>query len=66
MKKISHLVSAKEGYFEHMGNALKYSGKLMYASLAVLIHAAWPQWHQNTASTIAKNIVEDVSGRHNK
>jgi hypothetical protein len=66
MKNKSHLKSANENYFEHMGNALKYFLRLQYASIAVLIHAAYPQWHQDTASKIAKDIVKDVSSRHKK
>jgi hypothetical protein len=66
MKKLNHLQSAKESYFEHMGNALKYFLKLQYASVSVLIHAAYPQWHQNTASKIAKEIVKDVNSRNKK
>jgi hypothetical protein len=66
MKNKSHLKSANENYFEHMGNALKYFLKLQYASIAVLIHAAYPQWHQNTASNIAKEIVVNVTDRHKK
>jgi hypothetical protein len=66
MKKLSHLSSAKEGYFEHMGNAAKYFFKLIYAAFAVLVHAVYPQWHQNTASNIAKSIVNDVDNRHGR
>jgi hypothetical protein len=66
MKNRSHLKSANESYFEHMGNALKYFLKLQYASIAVLIHAAYPQWHQDTASNIAKEVVGDVANRHKK
>jgi hypothetical protein len=64
MKKMSHLVSANEGYLKHMLTATGYSIKLFYAGIAVLIHAVYPQWHQNTASNIAKEIVGDVTNRH--
>ena len=66
MKKLMHLVSAKENYFEHMAHALLYFGKLAYAAIAVLIHAIYPQWHQDTASKIAKQIADDVQQRHDK
>jgi hypothetical protein len=66
MKKLSHLGSAKETYIEHMIHALRYAGKLAYASISVIIHAAYPQWHQNTASNIAKEIAESVKQRHSK
>lgn len=66
MKKMSHLVSANEGYLKHMITAIGYSIKLFYAAIAVLIHAAYPQWHQNTASNIAKEIAGDVNTRHKK
>jgi hypothetical protein len=66
MKKMSHLVSANEGYLKHMLTAIGYSIKLFYAGIAVLIHAVYPQWHQNTASNIAKEIVVNVTDRHKK
>jgi hypothetical protein len=66
MKKITHLDSAKEGYLEHMVHALHYFVKLSYAAISVLIHAIYPQWHQETASSIAKEIANDVDQRHSK
>ena len=66
MKKINHLASANEKYLKHMITAFGYFLKLFYAAIAVLIHAVYPQWHQDTASNIAKKIVEDVSVRHKK
>ena len=66
MKNTSHLKSAKESYFKHMKNALRYFLKFQYASIVVLIHAVCPQWHQNTASNIAKEVVRDVTDRHKK
>ena len=66
MKKLSHLVSAKERYFEHMLHALGYFIKLSYAAIAVLIHSVYPQWHQETASRIAREIANSVDKRHDK
>ena len=66
MSRLSHLNSAKESYFTHGKSAFKYSIKLFYAGLAAMIHMIFPQWHQNTASNIAKEIYNDVSNRHNK
>lgn len=66
MKKLPHLVSAKETYLTHMAYALKYFFKLSYAAIAVLLHAIYPQWHEDTASKIAKQIAKDVEDRHNK
>jgi predicted Na+-dependent transporter len=64
MKKLPHLISADESYHKHALNAAKYAVKLFYAGMAVLIHMVYPQWHQNTASNIAKEIAEDVENRH--
>lgn len=66
MKKLSHLISANESYFTHMSSALRYAGKLAYATIAAIIHAIYPQWHQETASTIAREIAADVDLRHDK
>jgi hypothetical protein len=66
MYKFSHLVAAGESYRKHASSALYYSLKLLYAAIAVLIHAIYPQWHQNTASDIARKIVNDVDNRHQK
>lgn len=66
MKKLPHLISANESYFVHMFSAFKYAFKLAYATVAVIIHAVYPQWHQTTASKIAREIVNDVDSRHEK
>ena len=66
MDKFSHLVSAGENYRKHASSALSYSIRLFYAAIAVLIHAIYPQWHQNTASDIARKIVNDVDSRQQK
>lgn len=66
MKKMTHLESAGENYLLHMSHAFKYAGKLAYATAAVIIHAFYPQWHQNTASNIAREIAGHVDSRHAK
>lgn len=65
MVMTSHLKSVEESYFVHLYHALGYAIKFFYATVVVLIHAIFPQIHQNTASSIAKKIVDGVNSRKN-
>jgi len=64
--KNTHLLSVNENYFIHMINAFQYFFKFFFATLAVLIHAFFPELLKNTASNIAKSIINDVENRHKK
>lgn len=46
----AHLKSIDEGYFEHMGHALRFSGHMMAGGLACLLHAVFPFAFANTGS----------------
>jgi hypothetical protein len=65
MIKHKHLQAVNESYFLHMKNAFAYTLKLAYATCAVFIHAFFPFWHQDTASTIAGKIYLSVKERKN-
>lgn len=58
-----HPSASKETYLEHLFTALKYSIRLSWASTAVFIHAFFPFVHQNTASSICRDILGDVQDR---
>ncbi len=60
---LEHPQSVEESYFEHLLFALKFSGKLFFASLAALIHALIPSFCEKTAS----NTISDLHRRmHNR
>ena len=58
-----HPAESGETYLQHLFTALKYSFSLAWASMAVFIHAFFPFLHQNTASSICRDILGDVQDR---
>ncbi len=43
-------------YLQHFNHAIKMSGKLAYASIAVFSHAIYPPIHEKTASSIISDL----------
>lgn len=60
-----HPASVGEGYFEHMGFALRFSLKLFAASLAALVHAFLPPLFEKTASNIVAALHTRLTKRFN-
>ena len=58
-----HLTSAKESYFEHLFFALRFSGRLFYASFAVFVHALIPAFFQFTGSSIISSLHAELQER---
>lgn len=52
----SHLDEIGESYWKHMGFALIFSARLLFASLAVLIHAFIPAFCRWTGSNEVENL----------
>jgi|TARA_B100000959_G_scaffold16022_1_gene15689 hypothetical protein len=68
MKRILNLFthhphSVNESYSEHMSNAFYYGFKMIISGFAALIHAVFPFVFKTTASTSAREIIEDVDKR---
>jgi hypothetical protein len=61
----SHLNEIGESYWKHMGFALIFAARLLFASLAVLIHALIPGFCRWTGSNEVKNLHLLLMGRKN-
>jgi hypothetical protein len=48
-------------YTEHFKHAIKYSGKLLYGSIALFIHAFIPYYFETTGSDIVKQVNEEIT-----
>ncbi len=45
-----HLNEVDENYFEHMGNALRFSARMLYGAAACAIHGVFPFLCERTGS----------------
>lgn len=62
----AHPASVDETYLEHMGFALRFSGRLAGAACAALVHAVVPAWCETTASRLIQQMHDDMEARHLK
>ena len=62
----AHPASVDETYLEHMGFALRFSGRLAGAACAALVHAVVPAWCETTASRIIRQMNDEMESRHMK
>lgn len=62
-KSKEHLASVGETYFEHMCFALRFAGRLMAASLAVIAHAIFPAICQTTGSRTIFELNDELRAR---
>ena len=60
---IEHPESVDETYFQHLGFAGLFAGKLMLAGLAAIVHAIIPALCQKTASNIIRELYSKVENR---
>jgi hypothetical protein len=66
-KSKDHLKTVQEGYIEHMHFALVIAGMTAWATIALIIHAFLPAFHQTTGSkTITKihRVIEERQHTH--
>ena len=59
----AHPHSIGESYFEHMLFALQFSGLLLFAGFAALVHALLPFCFEKTAGNILVHLVERMQVR---
>ena len=60
----SHPATVGESYLEHLGFALRFSGKLGYAALAALLHALVPSRCETTASRTIRDLYAMIENRN--
>lgn len=61
---IQHPNSVEETYLQHMGFAAWFSGKLLSAGLAALVHAIVPALFEKTAGNIIRELYHRIDNRH--
>jgi Family of unknown function (DUF6356) len=59
----AHPHAVGESYGEHFGVAMRYSGRLFYASFCAFVHAFLPFAYEKTASTMIRGMVADMDRR---
>jgi Family of unknown function (DUF6356) len=59
----AHPHAVGESYGQHFGVAMRYSGRLFYASFCAFVHAFLPFAYEKTASTMIRGMVADMDRR---
>jgi hypothetical protein len=60
---LDHPASVRETYFEHMGVAFRFGGRLLAAGAAAVVHGIVPAWHERTASKAVKTLHAELAAR---
>ena len=55
---LEHPRSVGEGYFEHMGMAFAFAGRMIACGFACLVHGLVPALFKQTASTSVTNLYD--------
>ncbi len=55
-----HLREVNEGYLEHMGNALRFSARMLIGSAACALHGIFPFLFERTGSDQIKLLHEQM------
>ncbi len=58
-----HPHDVNETYFQHMGHALSYAGRLAAAAFCALVHALLPFLFVKTASNLIREMYGEMSAR---
>tara|TARA_B100000508_G_scaffold132041_1_gene120653 strand:- start:1178 stop:1399 length:222 start_codon:yes stop_codon:yes gene_type:complete len=56
-----HLRDVEEGYFEHMGHSLGFAVRLLFASLALFVHAFLPFLFKEFGSNQVAKVVNKLT-----
>jgi hypothetical protein len=54
-----HLIYAKQGYFEHFYDSIRYSGKALKAFWYFTVHAFLPDFYDTNGSTCINDILQE-------
>jgi Family of unknown function (DUF6356) len=60
---IAHPDALGETYFQHLGHALSYAGRMFAAGFCALTHAIFPFLFEKTASNLIKQMYAEMTAR---
>ena len=60
---LAHPQAVNESYGEHAGVAFRYAGRLFVASCAALVHAVVPALCKTTASSLIREMHQEMQAR---
>ena len=63
---LEHPRSVEEGYFEHMGMAFSFGGRMILCGFAALIHGLVPALFTNTASAKVEELYDFLCRHRNR
>ena len=61
---LEHPRSAGQGYFEHMGFAHRFGGRMLLGALAAFVHGFFPRVCQTTASDAVRALHASLHQRN--
>lgn len=56
----SHLAEVEEGYFEHMGKAFSFSGRMIAGGLCCFVHGLFPNLLCKSGSRTIEQLHEEM------
>lgn len=59
----SHPATVDETYWEHARFAFRFSGRLLFAGFAALVHALLPFCFKKTAGNIIRELYGEIANR---
>ncbi len=60
---IAHPDALGETYFQHLGHAMSYAGRMFAAGFCALTHAIFPFLFEKTASNLIKQMYAEMTSR---
>ena len=60
---ITHPDALGETYFQHLGHAMGYAGRMFAAGFCALTHAIFPFLFEKTASNLIKQMYAEMTSR---
>ncbi len=60
---VAHPDALGETYFQHLGHAVSYAGRMFAAGFCALIHAIFPFLFEKTASNMIKQMYAEITAR---
>jgi hypothetical protein len=60
---IAHPDALGETYFQHLGHAMSYAGRMFAAGFCALTHAIFPFLFEKTASNLIKQMYAEMTAR---
>jgi hypothetical protein len=60
---VAHPDALGETYFQHLGHAMSYAGRMFAAGFCALTHAIFPFLFEKTASNLIKQMYAEMTSR---